>query len=420
MPKLLVLADDLTGAVDTGVQMSALGVSVFVDLGRGEDARVPEGVQALVVNTSSRHLKPVEAYRRVRDTAARALQRGVEIIYKKTDSGLRGNVGAELQAVMDAAGDDLLAFVPAYPKLGRTVSGGRLYIDGVPVSESVFGHDLFTPVRHDTISDILAEQCAAPVVSAVDGVKPDRGVWLFDARDEWDMAHAARVLQATDGIRLYAGCAGFAACLSALIPMERRAREALPASRRFLVVSGSVSETTLAQLARARERGYESVTLRGEDLYVENLLQTPRGQALLASLRASLKRSRRAIVDAVGSTERIAQNMAIASAMGLRKEDARVRVARNVGALASAALRAEEDVTLGVFGGDTLYETLSALGCRGIEPLCEIAPGVVYSVFQLGDGRRVTLVSKSGNFGGADLIERIDSFLSAHEREGAW
>ncbi len=417
MHKLLVLADDLTGAIDTGVQVSALGIPVFVDLGGKDGIQPPEGTQALVVNTCTRHLPPQDAYLRVLDTAARALRGGVQAIYKKTDSGLRGNVGAELQAVMDAAGGKPLAFVPAYPKMGRTVSAGRLYVDGVPVSQSVFGRDLFTPVRHDHVVEIIAEQSPVPVISAADGIAPEKAVWLFDARNDHDMERAAATLAGHPDIRLFAGCAGFAGYLPGLIHMQRHTLPVPPACGRFLIVSGSVSEITLSQLARARERGYESITLEGDALYARDLLGTARGQALLRQALASLDRSERVLIDAAGSVSLVAKNMAIADSLGLKLEEARARVAQNLGALAGAALRNRTDVTLGVFGGDTLHEVLLSLHCGGIAPICEIEPGVVYSVCQLGSGRYVPLVSKSGNFGGEDLMDRMDRFLSAHGKE---
>ena len=78
-------------------------------------------------------------------------------------AALRGNVGAELTAVLDAAGADRLAFLPALPKMGRITRNGIHYIDSVPVADSVFGQDPFEPVTASSLEEIIAAQSEVPV-----------------------------------------------------------------------------------------------------------------------------------------------------------------------------------------------------------------------------------------------------------------
>ena len=40
----------------------------------------------------------------------------MKFFYKKTDSTLRGNIGSEIAALMDACKMERLPFIPAYPK----------------------------------------------------------------------------------------------------------------------------------------------------------------------------------------------------------------------------------------------------------------------------------------------------------------
>ncbi|MBA3439624.1 MAG: four-carbon acid sugar kinase family protein, partial [Pyrinomonadaceae bacterium] len=105
MLKLLIIADDLTGANDTGVQFAKKGIPVFVMTGETNDLqRRASDFQVLVVNTESRHLSMHEAAERVRGVVESARAAGITYFYKKTDSSLRGNNGSELQALMNAAG----------------------------------------------------------------------------------------------------------------------------------------------------------------------------------------------------------------------------------------------------------------------------------------------------------------------------
>mgnify|MGYP000093217377 CR=1 FL=1 len=66
---------------------------------------------------------------------------GVFSIYKKTDSALRGNIGAELSALLKTSGERQLPFLPAFPQIDRVTRDGVHYISGVPVTESPFGID---------------------------------------------------------------------------------------------------------------------------------------------------------------------------------------------------------------------------------------------------------------------------------------
>lgn len=135
MVKLLIIADDFTGALDTGVQFAASGAETRVVTNRDavfED--VEPGVQVLVLDAETRHLPAREAYDVVFSVTRRACRSKIPYIYKKTDSALRGNVESELKAVLEGTKQPVLHFFPAsqneshYPgrsSLHRRRSGGR-------------------------------------------------------------------------------------------------------------------------------------------------------------------------------------------------------------------------------------------------------------------------------------------------------
>ena len=165
MTRLLIIADDFTGALDTGVQFAARGAKTCVATDPGYDfSQAGADIQVMVLDAETRHLTPEAAYKTVFRAVKDALAAGFRYIYKKTDSALRGNVGAELTAVLDAAGADRLAFLPALPKMGRITRNGVHYIDGVPVADSVFGQDPFEPVTASSLEEIIAAQSKRPVV----------------------------------------------------------------------------------------------------------------------------------------------------------------------------------------------------------------------------------------------------------------
>ena len=114
MPRLLIIADDLTGAMDTGAQLAKQsgGTVVLPDV---EGLERCGHCEAAVVNTETRHATPEAAAEAVTSAVRMGRSLGVTHFYKKTDSTLRGNVGIELQAVLSASGARRLVFVPSFP-----------------------------------------------------------------------------------------------------------------------------------------------------------------------------------------------------------------------------------------------------------------------------------------------------------------
>ncbi|MFL6448618.1 MAG: four-carbon acid sugar kinase family protein [Bryobacteraceae bacterium] len=145
-PQILVLADDLTGALESGAAFAQRGIDSRVTLLKTDSS----GNQVLVVDTETRHASEPDAMTRIAELATSEKAR---LIYKKTDSTLRGNIRAELHAL------SLLApvlYVPAYPQLGRTLINGCLHVYGVPVEQTPFAADPLHPVRNGNIAALLA------------------------------------------------------------------------------------------------------------------------------------------------------------------------------------------------------------------------------------------------------------------------
>ena len=144
MNELLIIADDLTGAIDTGVQLAKQGIStrVIPDPETDIQKRFSQRDEAvLVFNTESRHIHPGKAAERVKNVVKKGLISGIKKFFKKTDSTMRGNIGAELEAFMLETGQRYLAFIPAHPKLKRFTRNGFHYIDEQLLHETEFGRD---------------------------------------------------------------------------------------------------------------------------------------------------------------------------------------------------------------------------------------------------------------------------------------
>jgi uncharacterized protein YgbK (DUF1537 family) len=263
--RLLILADDLTGALDSGVQLAHRGQRVVILT--APDVPFPDSsvYDVLVIDTETRHIGAEEAGKLVFSLVRQAKASGIRCFYKKTDSGLRGKVGAELQAVLLASGAERLHFIPAYPATDRKTIGGIQYVNGKPLAESIFSKDPIDPIHVSGVDEVIHLSADVPVkLCGAATVKQDNdacefsGIIVHDASTMEDLAAIAERLEKADELYVTGGCAGFLE----VYPMEasRDTKEALPALKeRLFVLSGSVNDVTRKHRRRSYSGSSDSI-----------------------------------------------------------------------------------------------------------------------------------------------------------------
>jgi uncharacterized protein YgbK (DUF1537 family) len=219
---LLALADDVTGALEVGALLDA---PVFLDA----DA---EPASWSVIDTETRHLAPAEAAAKILNCIR---NRHPDLIYKKTDSTLRGNIGAELAALANAYPERQLIFVPAYPAMGRTVVKGELLVHGVPVHLSEFASDPLNPVTSSNVSALF---------------HPDTRVSIVEAATDGDMAHAIDAALQIRPFTILAGPASVARWIGHHLGVHSSPPADLRLSPRCLIVNGSLHPVAKEQVRR--------------------------------------------------------------------------------------------------------------------------------------------------------------------------
>ena len=404
MIRLAMIADDLTGAMDTAAGFFARGADVRVFSFQERTDFFAGGEEVSVIDAETRHLAPEEAYLRVAALAKKAVQAGATHLYKKTDSALRGNIGSELAAMLCAGGGETVNFVPAFPQMGRTTKGGIHYVEGSPVAQSVFGQDPFEPVKDPYVLRIIGAQTEVPAVACgVGEFSRAPGICVYDAETEEDMEGIADGLGA-GGLRLCAGCAGFAQILARRLFPEKRHSEVQPAKGPLWVICGSVNPVTIKQLLWAQARGAVRLSLAPRQKLESAWLLTDEGDRLAAAALAAGKRADCIIVDTLdqsrGETWRLAQGR------DMTLPEMRERIAEVLGGVVKKLLEAGLEGTLMCTGGDVLQSVLYTLGAESLRLQGEIAPGVVRAGFLYGEEER-TVLTKSGGFGGQELLERL-------------
>lgn len=398
--------------MDTGVQFAKKGIRTEVLIGPQVDFdRIDADVQALVIDTETRHVPPAEAEETVFRLVSCGLAAGLRYFYKKTDSALRGNIGAELSGMLRAGGKPLF-FLPAFPKNGRTTVEGVQKVNGVPVAESVFGKDPFEPVRHSCVRDIIEEQSSARVRDVFQGhsleITDGDGILVFSAETDGDLERWSRELPG-DPPLFMAGCAGFAEFLSNMVPFTEQQPEKPYGPGKLVVLSGSVNEITLEQLRSSRSLADHWVELSDRQKFDPDYTKSADWQSCLQRIGEP---DCRLTVLGVGKIDPEHEGPFERQTPPSRRRDV---VSSNLGSMAYSVLRHIKDATLVVFGGDTLYKLLRLAGTR-LRPCWEIEPGIVAAQLRVG-GEPRCLVTKSGGFGSPDVICKIQTAVDQNKEE---
>ena len=413
MLRLLMIADDFTGALDTGVQLAAHGIPTQVVVGQADLSACSSTV--LVVDTETRHLSAAKAAEAVARLTRSAVENGVGCIYKKTDSALRGNIGAELAALLKASGARNLPFLPAFPQIGRTTEKGVHYIDGVPVNESPFGIDPFEPVRCAEVTELIHLQTEIPAQNLRPGetAADKTGILVYDAATAADLETAGRQLFQNGTPPVLAGCAGFAAFLPELLGLSDGSVVETPQlDPRLLVLCGSVNPITLRQMDTAEKAGFARLRLTPRQKLEPGYWASADGKAALAEIEQMLAANPRCIIETndAGGNQLTAD---YAAARGIDLDGMRVGISGSVGQMFGALFGSEHLGTLLLTGGDTLLQCMNSVGARELEPVCELESGIVLARFTY-QGRTRYVITKSGGFGQEDLLVELADRIAKH------
>ncbi len=431
MVKLLILADDFTGALDTGVQFSGKGIRTQVVVS-GHWVEPDSDCDVIVIDVETRHVPKEKAYEIVNDVCQRAVKYGIRCFYKKTDSALRGNVGSELQAAADAVFGKNIVFVPAFPAMRRITVDGVHYIDGIPVKESVFGQDPFEPVMYDRVDELLR---ATGYRGGVIGVsKAERKLqtaedwktqaseerrqkaaeaakqqlFLYDAETDADLDEIAEAVSKKSDIPILAGCAGFAAKLPELLKLPVKKSGDVKLKENLVFLCGSVNPITKSQIVYGEKMGIPRIHLKPEEKLEISYWDQPEG---LGKIRQLAKDGMQHIIIDSNDEEGHNDTMEYAAKKGYSIEDVRVRISETLGYLLKKLIDAGMEGTYLITGGDTLIGFMKAIGVSELEPVNEIRPGCVLTSLNYQDKKHY-VITKSGGFGQERLIEQLTRILA--------
>lgn len=399
-----IIADDLTGAADSGVQLARSGYRTAVSF-QGSPIPPAEDLDAVAVDTDSRPLPAGFAAKRV--VEAGHATREARIVYKKIDSTLRGPIAAEISAALGASRRRTALVAPAFPSTGRTTHYGVQMVRGEPVHETDLAHDPRNPVSESHIPSLLSAAfhsiAALPVaaVRANDSVREalkNNDCVVADAETDEDLEALVRAVPDPSSI-LWVGSAGLAQAFGKVYPgpsSDTTLDSTAPAST-VLAVVGSVNEVARDQLRRlTREPGVEAVALDTATLvdgsHEESVVKAAK------AIRAALPGNRGVVLHSAAGEE-----VEAAIRKGPVSEDEISGRVADALAEVVAGLSGENLFdALVLTGGDTAVRVACELGATGILLEREVETGV--PIGTLIGPRPYRVITKAGGFGGSDTL----------------
>lgn len=386
MQAILILADDLTGAADTASRCRAAGLPATIFL---TPPRLPLPGGVIAFTSDSRHLPPAEAARRVQEVAT-PLTGQTALWYKKIDSTLRGNIGAELDALIDLLDAPAALVCPAFPAQGRGLVNGHLIAPGGPpvgihlpsLLREQSHHPVYTFSLADVRSGELAEEfqrkeakAQSSVLSQSKGRKgqKERSIFVVDGMTDTDLGLIVDAARTIPGL-LLCGSAG----LIGEVAKRQAGEKELPGFRK----PGSSEGNALVVVGSGNPMAHRQID----------------------GLLAAYPDAGRVVIEAnnrppVSSDHPLVLIHQPPPAPGAVLDGPEAR--RRASLLADAALaqieRKPPDLLL-LVGGDTAVAVLSRLGVERLTVQSELLPGMPLCAATV-NGHALQVVMKPGSFG---------------------
>ena len=396
MAQILIVADDLSGAADCGIACAVQGLDTLVVL---DEASVDAAVLAVDANT--RAMAPDEAAVETARLVHKYAREGQQVLFKKFDSTLRGHIGVELAAALEAwksvanRSSAIVVVAPAFPATGRTTIGGRQWLDGVLLEPDLPNMLEAAGLQTSRAGVEVVRSGRLPAFLQTNADAPT--AFVCDAQTDADLRLIGEAAASLRERAVWAGSAGLARCLPAVLkaPMKRP-HAAMPPPRKgpVLVVVGSLAPLSRRQAAvLAATNELAVVTVRPQGLLAgPGAPEWREDQDLLARALAD----GRDVLTVLGAEERVQGDMAshLCSALARILAPCRARI----GALV-------------ITGGETARAVLKAFGVRFLVPVREVEPGVPLALASTKNGEGLPVITKAGAFGDADSLVRCRAAL---------
>ncbi len=412
-----ILADDFTGANDSIARFTKVNANLVSLFGVKCPAEAIH-YQVVAMTTHSRGVSPQEAYSLTLNAVKGLPLTAEDILYKKMDSALRGNIGPEIDAILDATGTKVALLAPALPENHRITSGGYQLIGGDPVHETEMANDPVTPVRESHLPTLLAStsrykvgylplsvvcQGTAKISEHLDQlIAEDCRIMVADAAQNTHLEILAQVCSAYSSAVVPCGTAGLAGTLARrLFPSKQFAGPGYLKNDTndgiVAAVVGSKSQNAAIQITQAllENEWLEEIEVQRKAIGTTES-RADEIQRVIKQVHQAIFNGKRGVVIRFDADPRI-------DGSSLNATD----LADGLGETAKILAECVKVNTFYLSGGDIAISTVSKFQGWGVTVEAELEPGVCYGILKGGkfDGTRI--ITKAGSFGDSGTLSRF-------------
>ena len=415
MQKYIVIADDLTGSNATCSLFKKIGLRAASILKLQGD--INYDVDVISYSTASRGLDKEEAYKKVSEAIKILKNKDVLVYNKRIDSTLRGNIGTEINAMLDNLEDDRIAVViPSYPDSGRIVVNKTMLVNGVLLENSDAGKDPKTPIKtscvesliqkgikysstYFTLSDI--EQPIEEIVKKIqEAIKKSR-VLIFDAVNNEDIIKISKAVIHSNINIVTVDPGPFTLYYSKELQKKNHLE------KKILMVIGSVTATTKKQIEYIlQEEDIFLVKMKVEEFFEKETCLKEIERVISFIKKGIASYDLFLVTTSPIGDEKKADLQKLAENLNTTVEEISKIIANTLTETVVKILKETEKFE-GVYssGGDITIALLEKLKAIGVEIREEVIPLAAYGRIIGGDFPNLKLVSKGGMVGDEKTIK---------------
>lgn len=403
--KLLIIADDLTGANDTAVTFASRGRRSTIHLDAQAVRDHGGDVAAVALDTRANWGGAADITRQTVDACASF---NATMLYLKVDSTMRGTAALQIRGALTAQKQSqshaIAVVCPAFPAMGRTIENCQVLVDGIPVNDTASGKDRIAPVKTADMRELVPGAVAIPtptsaadIVSAAQSAGTD--TVIVDARNDGDLGQIAQAIVEGGEQFIPVGSAGLANALAALIPVGPEHEQSFPpvrGNKPLLAVVTSIHEASQRQVSRwlSTPQGGPSAVFSP---HPEQLINPDNLPYLSKQLEGLVGATDRDVL--IRANPALLENGPVSGALST--------LADSLAELAYTCLDVRPFSAFILIGGDGARAVLSHLQATTINVSGALAEGVPLGTIADGQAAGTPVVTKSGGFGGPELLVEI-------------
>jgi len=424
--KSIIIADDLTGSNVSNSLLAKNGLKVG-SIDTLDDVKNFSQYDALGFHTDSRGDEPKEAYDKVYEYTKNLKNDEVVFYNKRIDSTLRGNVGSEIDGMLDALGEEYTAMVvPAFPSSGKIVIGNYMLVNGVMLEDTDVKNDPTSPVTSSRVAGILQKQTAKNVgvismESILEGVESVKNtikslisngarIIMFDSctDDDIDVIAAAVVKANLPFVSVDPGP------FTNSLMKELEPQQSYKEKKKALFLIGSVSSIVEEQISQFRaENSPFIVKPNSRNFLYEDKCDNEIVKAV-NEVTSNLENSSQFLVATMIEKKDRMDLREEAEKAGLTVYEASNKICEAMSEIGFRIVEQSDGQIGGVYtsGGDITKAFLQENKAQGIEIKDEIIPLAVYGRVIGGNLDHMPIVTKGGLIGDKETLVKCANYLS--------